>query len=667
MDTINEKLCLHDELCNCLKDAIPLIKDLVSKSKHLSRQILVTKKLSSEFFKSLENVVQHMEASAGKTDESFQRFFQWGRSLGLIMSDISEALMEVVDTTLTDKVEKLKLTVQQQKLDKKFIHVCNKRIRKNEKYARKLKKNKAKKSKSNVACFNENVEISLYHQMTTFKDYMSDLLDRKDKVRQDSCNSIKDSVYGIFEQLLLFNVALDGVEERFSSSNISESVDCNANNEPFSVIEENTVEDIENLEDPEIDERTYTIYDENLTFVRKDPFTGETVFKECLTTRELMECNANDEAFSATEESPVEDVENLEDPEIDERTYTIYDENLTFVRKDPFTGETVFKECLTTRELMECNANDEAFSATEESPVEDVENLEDPEIDERTYTIYDENLTFVRKDPFTGETVFKECLTTRELMGCNANDEAFSATEESPVEDVENLEDPEIDERKYRFNDGDFSFRRINPFKCAKMFMEFLKMMKLTKCSANSETFSVIDESPVEGIEICAYPEIDENTYNEDSIVADIIYLERFIMYWKYLNMKKNHASFGGDSGFQLRDPSLNESSELNGSVLIQDSWKTDNSSIRNYYEHGRTFSDIYKNACSDDIFKRHANDCSDLEGSGDCSLISSNPSTSTRLTDYRNNFSSELAMRSEMTRGENTSLSETEEREGKY
>ncbi|KRX89762.1 hypothetical protein T4E_8989, partial [Trichinella pseudospiralis] len=539
MDTINEKLCLHDELCNCLKDAIPLIKDLVSKSKHLSRQILVTKKLSSEFFKSLENVVQHMEASAGKTDESFQRFFQWGRSLGLIMSDISEALMEVVDTTLTDKVEKLKLTVQQQKLDKKFIHVCNKRIRKNEKYARKLKKNKAKKSKSNVACFNENVEISLYHQMTTFKDYMSDLLDRKNKVRQDSCNSIKDSVYGIFEQLLLFNVALDGVEERFSSSNISESVDCNANNEPFSVIEENTVEDIENLEDPEIDERTYTIYDENLTFVRKDPFTGETVFKECLTTRELMECNANDEAFSATEESP--------------------------------------------------------------------------------------------------------------------------------IEDIENLEDPEIDERKYRFNDGDFSFRRRNPFKCAKMFMEFLKMMKLTKCSANSETFSAIDESPVEGIEICAYPEIDENTYNEDSIVADIIYLERFIMYWKYLNMKKNHASFGGDSGFQLRDPSLNESSELNGSVLIQDSWKTDNSSIRNYYEHGRTFSDIYKNACSDDIFKRHANDCSDLEGSGDCSLISSNPSTSTRLTDYRNNFSSELAMRSEMTRGENTSLSETEEREGKY
>ncbi|KRY87176.1 hypothetical protein T4D_8929 [Trichinella pseudospiralis] len=603
MDTINEKLCLHDELCNCLKDAIPLIKDLVSKSKHLSRQILVTKKLSSEFFRSLENVVQHMEASAGKTDESFQRFFQWGRSLGLIMSDISEALMEVVDTTLTDKVEKLKLTVQQQKLDKKFIHVCNKRIRKNEKYARKLKKNKAKKSKSNVACFNENVEISLYHQMTTFKDYMSDLLDRKNKVRQDSCNSIKDSVYGIFEQLLLFNVALDGVEERFSSSNISESVDCNANNEPFSVIEESTVEDIENLEDPEIDERTYTIYDENLTFVRKDPFTGETVFKECLTTRELMECNANDEAFSATEESPVEDIENLEDPEIDERTYTIYDENLTFVRKDPFTGETVFKECLTTRELMECNANDEAFSATEESP----------------------------------------------------------------VEDIENLEDPEIDERKYRFNDGDFSFRRRNPFKCAKMFMEFLKMMKLTKCNANSETFSVIDESPVEGIEICAYPEIDENTYNEDSIVADIIYLERFIMYWKYLNMKKNHASFGGDSGFQLRDPSLNESSELNGSVLIQDSWKTDNSSIRNYYEHGRTFSDIYKNACSDDIFKRHANDCSDLEGSGDCSLISSNPSTSTRLTDYRNNFSSELAMRSEMTRGENTSLSETEEREGKY
>ncbi|KRZ13166.1 hypothetical protein T11_7504, partial [Trichinella zimbabwensis] len=666
MDTINEKLCLHDELCKCLKDAIPMIQDLVSKSKHLSRQILVTKKLSSEFFRSLENVMEHLEASSGITDESFQRIFQWGRSLGSIMSNISEALMDVVDTTLTDKVEKLKLTVQQQKMDKKFIDVCSKRIRKNEKYARKLKKNKAKKSKSGVACFNENVEISLNHQMTTFKDYMSDLLDRKNKVRQDSCNSIKDSVYGIFEQLSLFNVALDGLEEGFSrSSKIPESVDCIANNEAFSVTEDNTVEDMENLEDPEIDERTYTINDEDFTFLRRDPFTGDVVFKECLTTRELIECNANNEAFSVNEESSVGTMENLEDTEIDERTYTINDEDFIFVRRDPFTGDVVFKECLTTRELIECNANNEAFSVNEESSVGTMENLEDTEIDERTYTINDEDFTFLRRDPFTGDVVYMECLTNGELIECYANNEAFSVNEESSVEAMENFEYPEFDEQKYRINDGDFSFRRKNPFKCVKMFMEYLKIINLKKCNANNETFSVIDESPVETMENFEYPEIDEKTYDEDSILAEVVQLERLIMYWKYLKMKKNHASFG-DSGFQLLDPSLNESSELDGSVFIDDSWKTDNFSTWNYYEDRRTFSDIYENTRSDDIFKGYANDGSDFEGNGDCSLISSDPSTSIRLRDYKNDFSSELAMRSEMTRGENNSPFVTEEREGK-
>ncbi|XP_003374940.1 hypothetical protein Tsp_04126, partial [Trichinella spiralis] len=237
MDVINEKVCLHDELCRCLKEAIPMVQDLVTKSKHLSRKIIETKKLSSEFFRSLEDVMKHVEIGAS-SDQSFEGIFHWGRSLGSTMNNVSETLVDVVDTKFTTVLEKLNLTMQQQKMDKKFIDVCNKRIRKNENYARKLKKKKAKKSNSGVACFNENVEISLNHQFVTFKEYLTDLLDRKNKVRRDSYNSLKDGVYRIFEQLSLCNVALEGLEKGYrKSSNIPELMDSNANGEAFSVVE----------------------------------------------------------------------------------------------------------------------------------------------------------------------------------------------------------------------------------------------------------------------------------------------------------------------------------------------------------------------------------------------------------------------------------------------
>ncbi|OUC41518.1 hypothetical protein D917_03294, partial [Trichinella nativa] len=363
MDVINEKVCLHDELCRCLKEAIPMVQDLVTKSKHLSRKIIETKKLSSEFFRSLEDVMKHMEIGAS-SDKSFEEIFHWGRSLGSTMNNVSETLVDVVDTKFTTVLEKLNLTMQQQKMDKKFIDVCNKRIRKNENYARKLKKKKAKKSKSGVASFNENVEISLNHQFVTFKEYLTDLLDRKNKVRRDSYNSLKDGVYRIFEQLSLFNVALEGLEEGCRrSSDIPELMNSNANGEAFSVVEKsNVVGDVENLENTEIDERTCTIKDNDFIVVRKDLRTDDAVLKECLNTREMMKSDANDEAFSVSENGALEMLEILEDTKIDERTYTINDDDFIFEQKNSCPCEATFKQCLKAREMMKSDANDEAFS-----------------------------------------------------------------------------------------------------------------------------------------------------------------------------------------------------------------------------------------------------------------------------------------------------------------
>ncbi|KRX26984.1 hypothetical protein T07_1541 [Trichinella nelsoni] len=520
MDVINEKVCLHDELCRCLKEAIPMVQDLVTKSKHLSRKIIETKKLSSEFFRSLEDVIKHVEIGAS-SDQSFEGIFHLGRSLGSTMNNVSETLVDVVDTKFTTVLEKLNLTMQQQKMDKKFIDVCNKRIRKNENYARKLKKKKAKKSNSGVACFNENVEISLNHQFVTFKEYLTDLLDRKNKVRRDSYNSLKDGVYRIFEQLLLFNVALEGLEKGYRrSSNIPELMDSNANDEAFSVVEKSNVDgDVENLENTEIDERTCTIEDNDFIVVQKDLRTDDAVLKECLNTREMMKSDANDEAFSVTENGALAMLETLEDTEIDERTYTINDDDFIFEQKNSCPCEATFKQRLKVREMMKSNANDEAFSVTENGALAMLETLEDTEIDERTYAIKDDDFTFEQKNSCPCEATFKQCLKAREMMKSYANDEAFSVTENGALAMLETLEDTEIDERTYTIKDDDFIFERKNSCTCDTMFKQCLntrEIMELMEYSASNEAFSATEEYIVEQMENLEDPGIDERTYTID-------------------------------------------------------------------------------------------------------------------------------------------------------
>ncbi|KRX43783.1 hypothetical protein T05_11935 [Trichinella murrelli] len=521
MDVINEKVCLHDELCRCLKEAIPMVQDLVTKSKHLSRKIIETKKLSSEFFRSLEDVMKHMEIGAS-SDKSFQGIFHWGRSLGSTMNNVNETLVDVVDTKFTTVLEKLNLTMQQQKMDKKFIDVCNKRIRKNENYARKLKKKKAKKSKSGVASFNENVEISLNHQFVTFKEYLTDLLDRKNKVRRDSYNSLKDGVYRIFEQLSLFNAALEGLEEGCRrSSDIPEVMDSNANGETFSVVEKsNVVGDVEDLGNTEIDERTCTIKDNDFIVVRKDLRTDDAVLKECLNTREMMKSDADDEAFSVSENGALAMLEDSEDTKIDERTYTINDDDFIFEQKNSCPCEATFKQCLKAREMMKSDADDEAsFSVSENGALEMLEILEDTEFDEQTYTINDDDFIFERKNSCSCEATFKQCIKAREMMKSDANDEAFSVSENGALAMLEDSEDTKIDEQTYKINDDDFIFERNNSCTCDTMFKQYLntqEIMELLESSGNDEAFSATEEYTVEQMENLEDPGIDERTYTID-------------------------------------------------------------------------------------------------------------------------------------------------------
>ncbi|KAL1244784.1 Fibrous sheath-interacting protein [Trichinella spiralis] len=488
-------------------------KDLVTKSKHLSRKIIETKKLSSEFFRSLEDVMKHVEIGAS-SDQSFEGIFHWGRSLGSTMNNVSETLVDVVDTKFTTVLEKLNLTMQQQKMDKKFIDVCNKRIRKNENYARKLKKKKAKKSNSGVACFNENVEISLNHQFVTFKEYLTDLLDRKNKVRRDSYNSLKDGVYRIFEQLSLCNVALEGLEKGYrKSSNIPELMDSNANGEAFSVVEKsNVVGDVENLENTKIDERTCTIKDNDFIVVRKDLRTDDAVLKECLNTREMMKSDANDEAFSVTENGALAMLESLEDTKIDERTSTINDDDFIFEQKNSCPCEATFKQWLKARKMMKSDANDEAFSVTENGALAMLESLEDTKIDERTSTINDDDFIFEQKNSCPCEATFKQCLKARKMMKSDANDEAFSVTENGALAMLESLEDTKIDERTSTINDDDFIFEQKNSCPCEATFKQCLKARKMMKSDANDEAFSVTENGALAMLESLEDTEIDERT-----------------------------------------------------------------------------------------------------------------------------------------------------------
>ncbi|XP_003374939.1 hypothetical protein Tsp_04126, partial [Trichinella spiralis] len=116
-----------------------------------------------------------------------------------------------------------------------------------------------------------------------------------------------------------------------------------------------------------------------------------------------------------TENGALAMLESLEDTEIDERTCAINDDDFIFERENSCTCDTMFKQCLNTREimeLMEYSASNEAFSATEEYAVEQMENLEDPGIDERTYKIDDEHCICEHRNCFACDTVFSKCSKT---------------------------------------------------------------------------------------------------------------------------------------------------------------------------------------------------------------------------------------------------------------
>ncbi|OUC41526.1 hypothetical protein D917_03293 [Trichinella nativa] len=129
----------------------------------------------------------------------------------------------------------------------------------------------------------------------------------------------------------------------------------------------------------------------------------------------MMKSDANDEAFSVSENGALAMLEILEDTKIDEQTYSINDDDFIFERKNSCPCDTMFKQYLNTREMMELlesSASNEAFSFSEEYTVEQMENLEDPGIDERTYTIDDEHCICEHRNCFACDTVVSKCSKT---------------------------------------------------------------------------------------------------------------------------------------------------------------------------------------------------------------------------------------------------------------